>query len=86
MRRWLVVEDAFADARGVMLKPRVVVDEPVRGEFEVTLRTPDGRERKARASIMVSHIRGALAPFGMLVLHGVTPDDVPIGTEVFSDT
>jgi len=82
--RWLVVEAAFADARGVTLQPRIVVDEPIRGEFDVTLRSSDGRERVARASMRVSHVRGALAPFAMVCVHGVTLEDVPAGTEVWA--
>jgi hypothetical protein len=85
MVRWLVVEEAFADARGVMLKPRVVVEHPVRGEVRVTLRTPDGRERSVRASVAVAHVRGALAPFGVVWLHGVAAADVPRGAEVWAE-
>jgi len=81
--RWLVVEDAFADARGVVLQPRIVAERPLRGEVVVTLRMPDGRERAARASMTVSHVRGPLAPFAVIRLHGVTPEDVPAGTEVW---
>lgn len=86
MARLLVVEAAFADARGIMLKPRIVVAQPVRGEITVTLRKPDGGERVARASIVTSHIRGALAPFGVVYLHDVALEDVPVGTEVLTDT
>lgn len=79
----MVVEEAFAERTAVELKPRVVVSNPFRGEVEVTLRAPDGRERSARASVLVSHVRGALAPFGIVRLHGVALEDVPAGTEVF---
>ncbi len=85
LKRWLIVEDAFSDARGIMLKPRIVVERPIRGEIEVKLRSPDGGERVARASVMVSHVRGALAPFGVVYLHDVGLDDVPKGTEVWAD-
>ena len=79
----MVVEEAFAERTAIELKPRVVVTNPFRGEIEVTLRTPDGRERTARASVLVSHVRGALAPFGIVRLHGVALEDVPPGTEIF---
>jgi hypothetical protein len=78
----LVVEEAFADRSSIELKPRVVVNKPFRGEVDVTLRAPDGKERPARASVLVSHVRGALAPFGIVRLHGVGIEDVPVGTEV----
>ena len=83
--RWLVVEEAFAERTAIELKPRVVVTNPFRGEIEVTLRTPDGRHRSARASVLVSHMRGALAPFGIVRLHGVALEDVPPGTEIFGE-
>ena len=83
--RWLIVEDAFPDARGILLKPRVVVEAPFRGEVDVTLRSPGGGERRARASLMVSHVRGALAPFAMVRLRGVALEDAPAGTEVWAD-
>ena len=86
LTRWLVVEEAFADRAAIELKPRVVVSTPFRGEVDVTLRTPDGRERSARASVLVSHVRGALAPFGIVRLHGVAIEDVPPGTEVLGAT
>jgi hypothetical protein len=79
----MVVEEAFAERTAIELKPRVVVSNPFRGEIEVTLRAPDGRERTARASVLVSHVRGALAPFGIVRLHGVAIEDVPPGTEIF---
>ena len=84
--RWLVVEEAFGDGRAVLLKPRVVVENAFRGEVAVTLKLPDGTARAARASLMVSHVRGAMAPFGMVRLHGVAAEDVPAGTELWSDT
>ena len=87
MTRWLVVERAFAERGTIELKPRVVVSKPFRGEVEIKLRTPDGRELPARASVLVSHVRGALAPFGIVRLHGgVAIEDVPPGTEVFGAT
>lgn len=81
--RWMVVEEAFAERTAIELKPRVVVTNPFRGEVDVVLRAPDGRERTARASVLVSHVRGALAPFGIVRLHGVSLSDVPVGTEIF---
>ena len=78
----LRLADVYPRTAIVELKPRVVVTHPFRGEVEVTLRTPDGRERTARASLLVSHVRGALAPFGIVRLHGVALEDVPAGTEV----
>jgi len=29
---WLVVEEAFSDGRAVLVKPRIVVEAPIRGE------------------------------------------------------
>ena len=80
---WLVVEEAFSDGRAVIVKPRIVVEAPIRGEFDVTLRFPDGSERAVRASMMVSHVRGALPPYAMIRLHGVAAGDVPPGTELW---
>ncbi len=82
MERLLIVEDVFvARAGGVHVRPKVTLSRAERS-FAVTLRTPDGRERSATASLDVMHVRGPLPPFGMLRLHGLAPDEVPVGTEI----
>lgn len=86
MPRLLVVEDAFAGrGRGVLVTPKVTVENPASGTFVVRLRLPDGRERAATASFDVAHVRGSLPPFAMLRLVDLTPGDVPAGTEVWLD-
>ncbi len=61
--RLLVVSHAFA-ARGggVELMPAVVSDRLPPSPFEASLRLPDGTERRVRASAIVTHVRGPLAP------------------------
>jgi hypothetical protein len=83
--RLLVVEEAFvARGRGVLLAPRFTVAEPRTGSFRVVLRPPGAAERETSAELEVSHMRGALAPYAMLRLPELTPDDVPEGTEVWT--
>jgi hypothetical protein len=83
--RLLVVEDAFvAKGPGVLVMPRFTAQTPAKGKFTVRLRLPDGTERDVTAEIDVAHMRGPLPPFAMYRLHGVTPEDVPVGTEIWS--
>ena len=82
----LVVEDAFVGrGRGVLIAPRFALDAPRVGGFPVRLQLPDGRDRIAKAELEVSHMRGALAPWAMLRLPELAPDDVPPGTEIWFD-
>jgi len=83
--RLLSVEDAFvAKGHGIMVMPRFTAASPPRGKFPVELRFPDGRRRDVEAEVEVAHMRGPLPPFAMYRLHGVTPEDVPAGTEIWS--
>jgi hypothetical protein len=84
-RKLLVVTDAFvAGGRGVLVEPRVTVDDPPRTPFKVKLRLPSGEERETSASMDVAHMRGKLAPYAMYRLMDVQPADVPAGTEIWS--
>ncbi|HEY8079527.1 MAG TPA: hypothetical protein VIF62_35595 [Labilithrix sp.] len=88
MKKLLVVDEAFvvgSASRGVLVMPKFVADDARRDKFAVKLVRPDGSEKEARASIDLPHVRGALAPFGMLRLWGVALDDVPAGTEIWAD-
>jgi hypothetical protein len=82
--RLLIVEESFA-ARGkaVHLSPKITIDEPPRGPVAVRLRLPSGEEREAKAVFEVPHIRGSLPPFAIVKLLDLTPEEVPVGTEVF---
>jgi hypothetical protein len=83
--RLLCVEDAFvAKGPGVVVMPRFTSAAPPKGKFQVELRLADGSSREVAAEIDVAHMRGPLPPFAMYRLHGVTPEDVPAGTEIWS--
>jgi acetyl-CoA acetyltransferase len=83
--RLLTVEDAFvAKGAGVLLMPRFTTANAPKGRFAVQLRFADGTTRDVQAEVDVAHMRGALAPFAMYRLHGVTPEEVPAGTELWS--
>lgn len=85
MQRLLVVQDAFAArAGGVHVLPKITLARATRAPFAITLRTPDGAERPATASLEVMHVRGPLPPFGMLRLHDLAASDVPLGSEIWS--
>jgi hypothetical protein len=84
----VVVEEAFP-ARGsaVQLAPRITVqNDAPRAPFPVRLRLPDGRERAAMAALDVAHMRGPHGAFAMVRLLGMTPGEVPPGTEVWPAT
>ncbi len=88
MKKLLVVEEAFvvgSASRGVLVMPKFVAEDARRDKFAVKLVRPDGSEKHARASIDLPHVRGALAPFGMIRLFEVAIEDVPAGTEIWSD-
>ena len=85
VERLLSVEDAFvAKGPGVVVMPRFTSAAPRKGKFQVQLRFEDGSSRDVDAEIDVAHMRGPLPPFAMYRLHGVTPEDVPAGTEIWS--
>ncbi len=84
--RLLVVEEAFvARGKGVLLMPRFTTTSPPKGAIRVRLRLPDGAEKKTSALVEVAHMRGALAPYAMYRLPDLAPDEVPAGTELWSD-
>lgn len=81
----LEVEDAFvAKGPGVLVMPRFTAASPIKGKFPVELRFADGSSRQVTAEVDVAHMRGPLPPFAMYRLHGVVPEDVPAGTELWS--
>lgn len=85
VERLLSVEDAFvAKGPGVLVMPRFTTATPPRGTFAVQLRFTDGSTRDATAEVEVAHMRGPLPPFAMYRLHGLVPEDVPAGTEIWS--
>jgi len=83
--RLLSVEDAFiARGPGVLVTPRFTAASPRKGKFPVQLRFADGTTRDLLAEIEVAHMRGPLPPFAMVRLHGVLPEEVPAGTEIWT--
>jgi hypothetical protein len=85
VERLLAVEEAFvAKGPGVLVMPRFTTATPPRGKFAVQLRFADGTTRDTTAEVEVAHMRGPLPPFAMYRLHGLTPEDVPAGTEIWS--
>ena len=79
----VVVEEAFVTrGSGVMIMPRITFDGSTNKPFPVTLRLPNGEERAASAAFEVSHIRGASAPFAMIRVLDVKPEEVPPGTAI----
>ena len=84
--RLLIVEDAFvAKGPGILVMPRFTTASPPKGKFTVQLRFANGQTRDVVAEVEVSHMRGPLPPFAMYRLHGLTPEDVPAGTELWSE-
>lgn len=78
-----VVEDAFpARAGGVHVMPRFTTAQAGKGRVRVRLRLPSGAERELDGEVETAHMRGPLPSYAMLRLLGVTPEDVPIGTEI----
>jgi hypothetical protein len=81
----LTVEEAFvARGAGVLVTPRITAEEPARGRFPIELRLPDGATREVQAELDVAHMRGPLPPFAMIRLHGITVEEVPVGTELWT--
>lgn len=81
----LVVTEAFTTrGPGVVVMPRITVDGP-REKTRVRLVTPDGKERVVLASLDLAHMRGPSGQFAMYRLHDTTVDDVPAGTEIWSE-
>ena len=85
MPRLVVVEDAFlAQSPSTVVAPRFIPDSITPGTFEVRLRFVDGAERLVRASYDVMHMRGPSAPYAMVRLHGVAPEELSPGTEIWT--
>jgi hypothetical protein len=83
--RLLVVEECFrARGRGVLVMPKRVLHGPAGAKLTVRLRLPSGDERTTTASFDLPHVRGPLTPFAMLRLLELAPEDVPVGTEVWT--
>lgn len=78
----LVVEDVFPARGGVDVLPRFTTAQAPKGKVRVRLRVPGGAERELDGEVLTAHVRGPLPSYAMLRLFGVTPEDVPIGTEV----
>jgi hypothetical protein len=82
----VIVEEAFVTrGSGVMISPRITFDGSTSKPFPVTLRLPNGDERAATAVFEVSHIRGASAPFAMIRILDLKPEDVPPGTAILRE-
>jgi hypothetical protein len=88
VRRLLVVDDAFtARGPGVLITPRITADQaPGEAPFTVRLVLPNGSSREVEATLDIAHMRGALSPWAMVRLYGVTVEEVPAGTEVWPTT
>lgn len=83
----LVVEDAFvARGAGVLVMPRFTFEgaRAATAPMKVRLVRPDGSSIEATATVDVAHMRGALPPWAMYRLHGVSVAEVPAGTEIWS--
>ncbi len=79
----VVVADAFiANGKGVLVMPRVTVATPIRGEFQLRMKLPDGTERTVTASMDVAHIQGKGGTYAMYRILGVKPEEIPQGTEL----
>lgn len=83
--RLLVIDDAFvANGRGVLVTPRFTTASPKKGTFALQLRFANGTVREVDAEMDVAHMRGPLPPYAMYRLHGVTTEELPPGTELWS--
>ncbi|MBP9113791.1 MAG: hypothetical protein KBF88_13350 [Polyangiaceae bacterium] len=81
---WLTVEDTFvAQGRGVIVEPKFVPTNPPKGKFMVLVKLPSGEEKRLEATLDIAHSRGGLPPFAMLRLHGVSPSEIPKGSQVW---
>ena len=84
----LVVEDVYGVAyRGAMLAPPLPAEEARPATFRVELRRPDGTRATKTAtatSAFSAPSRSPQNPVWVCLVDGVR-DDVPVGTEVWSD-
>jgi hypothetical protein len=85
-RRLLTVVDSFAiRGRGLIVAPWLAESEARRERFAVELRRPDGSHARCEAFAQIPFLSlPALVLQVHLALFGVTKDDVPIGTEVWT--
>lgn len=81
--RLLVVTSAYEARGGSDVMPKIASDGLPPSPFAVTLRTPDGAERSAKATAIVAHVRGPLPPFALVRVLDVPPQALPAGTEVW---
>jgi hypothetical protein len=80
----LTVSDVFAIRGGVVLDPEF--DHPTAwGQLPVVLRSPDGSERAASASVEVPFINRHpyVSPRKVCLIRGMGKTEVPIGTEIW---
>lgn len=83
-RKLLTVEEAVAAGDRVVVGPRLDQREAAGPAFQVELRRPDGTCLVAEASATVPFVTPPPDQVGaVLVLRGVSPDDLPVGTEVW---
>jgi hypothetical protein len=82
----LVVAETFV-MRGevVISRPRAPIDRLTAPRFVVRLRRPDGTERVAEAILADARVAEPERTAWFLRLPGLTVDEVPIGTEVWSE-
>ena len=66
------------------LLPAIGSDRLPPSPFELTLRAPDGVERRVTGTAILAHINGPRAPLAMVRLRDIAPEDVPPGTEVWT--
>ena len=84
-RRILVVEDAFTTGPGgVFVLPKLTADTAPASPADLELRTPSGTARTVKVEVVTSHVRGPLPPYAMLRIGGVSVDEVPVGSELWT--
>jgi|HubBroStandDraft_1064217.scaffolds.fasta_scaffold2295782_1 hypothetical protein len=82
--RLFVVRLASSAKDGVEVLPAVPSDRLPPSPFEVTLRLPDGSERRVTATALLAHIKGPQPPMALVRLLDVAAEEVPPGTEVWT--
>jgi hypothetical protein len=84
--RLLVVEETFALSGGaVIARPRAPMDRVRSLRLVVRLRRPDGSERVTEALLADARVAPPECTAWFVRLPGVTVDEVPPGTEVWSE-
>jgi hypothetical protein len=84
-RYLLTVTDALpARTAGVLLMPRIEAEKTDRSMFRVVLRLPNVPETlETSATFDFPHVMGPSAPRVVLRLPELSPESIPIGTEVW---